>query len=632
MNPEITDNISKFVIPVESKDIVATIGVWGEGGRDQITIGEHKVTVELADGVTESDVWFNAYVNSDSKAAVSVQSSNGKKLSFRRNDTGTIFGIAPQDNIYDIVLSEVKQDITVTIDYFLNSNPEFTTINGHNVSVVLDADTDILKGISIDNNAKLVIEAESSSDKPVKCVKDGERIAGSKTGTLYKFLISDITEDATITVEYSKYTAIIGFTQGSVTDKATLKINGGEVKAGESTSVFEGTDVEYSAVVDDGYRVYGWYDNNGQKVSDAESFTVSEISSDVAYYAEVKARYKLTVNTISAGTSTIAANGGSIESGRAYYYDQITQITLTASPATGCQFVEWCDADGKTLSIENSYSFTLSDNLTITAVFVPQDALSGVFSVSGNKKVRFSKGNLYYNGSGYSFEDNQYSTPSDGNEIESYIGHFYWSKDANVARSLSNYTDSGASATDVFFTNDSENQAKPNLGFSVNGQTGFWRVLSGGTNGEWFYLLNSRNTAYGSNRRYAAVKVNGMAGLLIFPDDFSSWPSKDAGTEPQTFNTNSNNWNERDYTVDQFNTLQNNGCVFLPAAGYRAGDPGSPNPAIVSGVGNAGYYWSASPDSDNIAFDLDFRSGLVNPSSIGARSRAQSVRLVTESK
>ena len=641
VNPEITDNISKFVIPVESKDIVATIGVWGEGGRNQITVGEHKVTVELANGVNESDVWFNAYVNSDGKAAVSVQSSNGKKLSFRRDDTGTILGIAPQDNIYDIVLSEVNQDITVTIDYFLNSNPEITTISGHKVSVVLDADTDILKGISIDNNGKLVIEAGSSSDKPVKCIKDNERITGSKTGTLYKFIISDITEDATITVGYSKYTATIGFAQGSVTDKATLKINGDEVEAGGSTSVFEGTNVEYSAVVDNGYLVLGWYDNNGQKVSDAESFTVSGISSDVAYYAEVKAGYKLTVNTIYAGTSTIAANGVSIESGRAYIYDPNTQITLTASPATGCQFAEWCDADGKTLSTENPYSFTLSDNLTIIAVFSElEGALSGVFTVSddgnGNvKKVRFSKGNLYYDGtqSKYFFEAKQYDVPllTFNKETDNHVGHFYWSKDANVARSLSNYTDSGASDTDVFFTNDSENQAKPNLEFTVNGQTGFWRVLSGGDNGEWSYLLNSRNTAYVSNRRYAAVKVNGMAGLLIFPDDFSSWPSE-AGDEPQTFDTNSDNWNDRNYTVEQFTVLQNNGCVFLPAAGFRDGNPGSPEPAFVCNVGDSGYYWSASPTDEISAYDLYFYSGNVGPSFNNNRYQACSVRLVTESK
>ena len=638
VNPEITDNISKFVIPVESKDIVATIGVWGEGGRKEVTVGEHKVTVELANGVNESDVWFNAYVNSDGKAAVSVQSSNGKKLSFRRNDTGTILGIAPQDNIYDIVLSEVNQDITVTIDYFLNSNPEFTTINGHNVSVVLDADTDILKGISIDNNGKLVIEAESSSDKPVKCVKDGERIAGSKTGTLYKFIISDITGDATITIGYSKYTATIGFTQGSVTDKATLKINGEEVEAGRSISVFEGTNVEYSAVADDGYLVFGWYDNNGQKISNAESFTVSEISSDVAYYAEVKAGCRLTVNTISAGTSTIAANGVSIESGRAYYYDPDAQITLTASPATGCQFVEWCDADGKTLSTENPYSFTLSSSLTITAVFVPQDALSGVFSVSGNKKVRFSKGNLWYGKVGdaseatFNFEANQYDVPplTSDNETESHIGHFYWSKYATVANSLLNYTDSGASATDVFFTNDSENQAKPHIEFTVNGQTGFWRVLSGGTNGEWKYLINYNDecgTTVRSGKYKYGVTVCGKTNcLVLLPDDWK-WGENGVGDK----------WQDGGYpetSTDKvtWQTMETAGAVCLPAAGYRDGGPGSPHPARVVIVGDFGYYWSASPSNGSSAYDLRFNSGDVNPNNFDARRRAQSVRLVTESK
>ena len=43
------ENISKFVIPVASKDIVATISILSEGGRSQITAGGYKVTVVLAD-------------------------------------------------------------------------------------------------------------------------------------------------------------------------------------------------------------------------------------------------------------------------------------------------------------------------------------------------------------------------------------------------------------------------------------------------------------------------------------------------------------------------------------------------------------------------------------------------------
>ncbi len=622
-------NLSVFTLSGVSKDIVATIGVWGEGGRNQITVGDYKVTVELAEGVTESDVWFNAYVNSDGKVAVTAQS--GKKLSFRRDDTETILGIAPQDNIYDIVLSEANQDITVTIDYFLNGNPEFATIGGHKVNVALDKDTDILKGLSI-YDGKLVIEAESSSGKPVKCIKDNERIAGSKTGTLYKFTISDITDDATVTIGYSKYTATIGFTEDSATDKATLKINGEEVEAGESVSLFEGTDVEYSAVADDGYPILGWYDNNGQKVSDAESFTVSVISSDVAYYAEVKAGYRLTVNTISAGTSTITANGVSIESGRAYSYAQNTQITLTASPAAGCDFVKWCDADGKTLSTENPYCLNLSSNLTITAVFAPQDALSGVFSVSGNKKVRFSKGNLYYDGtqSKYLFESNQYAVPplTSYNETENHVGHFYWSKTATVAISLSNYTDSDASATDVFFTNDSNDQTKPSSSFTVNGLTGFWRVLSGGDNGEWKYLVNKDDecgTTVRSGKYKYGVTVCGQDNcLILLPDDWK-WNENTVGT----------GWQDGGYpetSTDKvtWQTMEAAGAVCLPAAGYRSGLPGALIPARVFDIDS--YYWSASSYGNSHAYDLYFTSGTVNPLRDNSRYQAYAVRLVTESK
>lgn len=188
------------------------------------------------------------------------------------------------------------------------------------------------------------------------------------------------------------------------------------------------------------------------------------------------------------------------------------------------------------------------------------------------------------------------------------------------------YSETGTKTNDKFFTDNDD--------FAVNGVSS-WRTLG---SEEWKYLLDERKMTYGtgtvsSNRRYAAVKVNGMAGLLIFPDEFSSWPSG-AGTEPQTFNTNSSNWNDRNYTVEQFTVLQNNGCVFLPAAGYRIGDPGSPNPASVLEVDRIGrgYYWSASPNGLNNAYDLYFVSGFVDPYHHDARSRAQSVRLVTEVK
>lgn len=117
-----------------------------------------------------------------------------------------------------------------------------------------------------------------------------------------------------------------------------------------------------------------------------------------------------------------------------------------------------------------------------------------------------------------------------------------------------------------------------------------------------------------------------MAGLLIFPDNFSAWPSG-AGDEPQTFNQGSSNWNDRNYSVDQFNVLQDNGCVFLPAAGYR--DDGNKDLEYVGAYGS--YWYSSSLASDMLCY-LRFRNDQVKTNATLGSKQAYSVRLVTEVK
>ena len=355
------------------------------------------------------------------------------------------------------------------------------------------------------------------------------------------------------------------------------------------------------------------------------TFTITNVQDDIT--AEVSyLKCNVTVEYDS-DMGVVKLNGVAVASGSPVQILYGEEAEFTAEANTGYGFLKWTDGSDKDLSTDNPYKFTVSQSASYVAVFKLKDALSGVFSVSGNKKVQFSKGNLYYNGTTFNFEANQYDTTpsSNGARVENHISHFMWCADATNAMELK-YESGWYGENTSFFA------AK---NFTVNGYSG-WGVLTGGANGEWAYLLNTRKTIYGKdtdveNRRYAAVKVNGMAGLLIFPDDFSSWPSE-AGNEPQTFNNNSSNWNDRNYTVEQFTVLQNNGCVFLPAAGFRFGDPGRQNPADVLNVGDYGYYWSASPNDDNLAYDLNFRSGFVTPNHLDPRNRAQSVRLVTESK
>lgn len=348
--------------------------------------------------------------------------------------------------------------------------------------------------------------------------------------------------------------------------------------------------------------------------NDKCTFTISEINSDIEAVLGYAPLVTLTVTSDSNGKVWIGDDknktNGQFQSG--------SQVVIHADPNDNCRFFRWNDNNR-----ESSRTITVGEtDVTYSASFITQDLIPGIFTVDSNEKqVFFSKGNLYYNGTTFNFEANQYdTTPSSlGNRDDNHISHFIWCDDAtNAIKLMYDYSWDG--------TNKSFFAAK---NFTVNGYSG-WSVLTGGSGGEWEYLLNKRNTTYGENRRYAAVKVNGMVGLLIFPDEFSSWPC-DAGTEPQTFNTYSSSWNDRDYTVEQFNTLQNNGCVFLPAAGFRISSDGQ---KFVNSVGKKGSYLSASPHPQDAtrAYYLSFDGGNVDLLGRDLRSWAMSVRLVTEVK
>ena len=267
----------------------------------------------------------------------------------------------------------------------------------------------------------------------------------------------------------------------------------------------------------------------------------------------------------------------------------------------------------------------------------PDGALPGYFSVSDSTGIYFSKGNLYCSGASFKdgdvpsmdnaiwgFEEHQYdTTPSViGDRDNNHISHFMWCKDASWSLSLQ-YNDDWKERGVYIFTN--KDATTPSPDFTVNNQTGLWRALSGYADGEWKYLMDIRQTKYGENRRYAAVKVNDMAGLLMFPDDFSSWPSG-AGDEPQTFNTYSSSWNDRNYSVEQFNVLQDNGCVFLPAAGDRDGNHRA---SKIYNVGDYGFCWLSTPGSEFSAHCQNFSIYGMHHEEYD-RGYAGSIRLVTD--
>ena len=217
--------------------------------------------------------------------------------------------------------------------------------------------------------------------------------------------------------------------------------------------------------------------------------------------------------------------------------------------------------------------------------FDENGASHAVFSVSATKKVRFSKGNLQYTTTGthsvatggyasgtWRFAENQWEIIGTGNNNISstytgWIDLFGWGT-SGWNSGVSAYQPYSTSGT---FINDSLRGSHVNADWGVynaisnGGNTpGMWRTL---TVDEWYYLLFTRAVSY---LRYLMVKVNGVEGIIIFPDEYNHssklpWfnPSEDASGIRQYTNNQ--------ISAQQFTYLEEVGCVFLPLAKYREG-------------------------------------------------------------
>ena len=584
-----------------------------------LTVPEASQAIATGDGTTYECLLVPSAVKEDRQEVTLTLTIDGepKTATLSGNDNGVIIAKGTKSNI-TIGLSNSGISVSsVSIDEW-----NVVEVEGHKVTVKLSEDAgienDVYLNATTDGSSVTIKALTTLTGRFTQCTcTPGKAICNPSIDAATRictFTITNVQDDITAEVGYLKCNATVKYDS----DKGAVKLNGAAVASRTPVQILYGEEAKFIAEANTGYVFVKWTDGNDNDLSTDNPYTVSSVTSDITLKAIFAESAEISAEVKPAGAGTVTGAG---------IYAKGSTATLTATAGgSGTEFAGWAKADNpKTIiSTDNPYKFTVSQSASYVAVFKLKDALSGVFTIAADdqrnpkKKVQFSKGNLYYNGSTFNFEANQYDTTpsSDGSRVENHISHFMWCNTPEKAMALK-YDNSWNGETPFFTENN----------FTVNGYSG-WSVLTGGDNGEWSYLLNSRNTTYGENRRYAAVKVNGMAGLLIFPDDFSSWPSG-AGDEPQTFNTNSNNWNERNYTVDQFNTLQNNGCVFLPAAGYRDGDLGK---AEVSPVGRNGYYWSASQSVVSRAYDLDFNSNSANPNHSDAWSRAQSVRLVTESK
>ena len=310
-------------------------------------------------------------------------------------------------------------------------------------------------------------------------------------------------------------------------------------------------------------------------------------------------------------------------------------------------------------SNEDSYNMDVTEDLSHSTPATPAvtGKLTGAFSVSADKQVYFSQGNLQYQASTntWRFAEHQYDFIGDaaGNNTESgrntqsdWIDLFGWATSGNSASGTA-YQPWQSSTTDSEYgpaiTSGQWTYANSDWGINPISNGGnvanSWRTL---TQEEWDYILNERETGY----RFCYAKLSigdGLGyGLIILPDDWDpSYYALSAGSMNQgNHSYDSNVISEEDWT----NSLEAHGAVFLPVTGMRYNG----NEVIGLDDDKIGLYWSSIAaelhevieDSEedpmiidivNAAYNLAFNGGYyIRANQVTTRSRGLAVRLVSE--
>ena len=265
---------------------------------------------------------------------------------------------------------------------------------------------------------------------------------------------------------------------------------------------------------------------------------------------------------------------------------------------------------------------------------IPEGAINGLFTINeAGDQVYFSKGNLQYQASTntWRFAENQWDYVGEGNDnmsetYDGWIDLFGWGTSGynhgaicyqpwSISNNTADYYAYGNWQNDL---NDQTGQADWGYNTISNGgntENSGWRTL---TQSEWEYIFAIRNTKSGI--RFAKGNVNGVNGVILLPDKWSSSAYTLNNTNGYSYSYDNNVINESDWV----NILEAKGAVFLPAAGGREGNFG-----VVSG--DDGWYWSASHDLSNFSdggYCMSFDSFLYATDVLTDRSLGMSVRLV----
>lgn len=448
--------------------------------------------------------------------------------------------------------------------------PTVATTSATNVSytsVTLDGN------ITNDNGATVTERGVCYGTSTNPTINDNKVAAENGTGT-FTVSVANLADGVTF---YARAYAINerGITYGEAVSFTTTKITAPTIT---TTAV---SNVSYTTVT------------LGGNVTNANGATVTERG--ICWGTSTNPTISNSKKAVGSGTGNFTANLTGLNDGVTYY------VRAYATNERGTSYGE-------------EKTFT-----TIKKVIV-NGAIQVAFSVSNNKQVYFSQGNLQYRASTntWRFAEHQYDMIGAANEnisssYSGWIDLFCWGTsgyDGKNPYSVSAHYGGSNSITGTKYDWGVYNKIS-----NGGNQGGMWRTL---TNSEWSYLIYSRANA---SSKYGLARVNGVSGLVLLPDD---WTLPDG----LTFTSGKNgNYTQNLYSSSEWSKMEANGAVFFPAAGVRDG-------TYIDYIGYNGYgrYWSSSANGNYHAYYLSFFSNYVGTGTNGyyQRSHGLSVRLVRD--
>lgn len=266
----------------------------------------------------------------------------------------------------------------------------------------------------------------------------------------------------------------------------------------------------------------------------------------------------------------------------------------------------------------------------------PLGALSGKFSVSSTQKVYFSESNLQDFFNDWFYSVHQWYYYGTDNNVDTYRDLFGWGTSGqehgavayqpySTSTDDSEYYAYGNASNNLYDNPGTADWGYNAINYGGSTENSGWRTPK---KEEWDYLLNTRTNATvnnTANARWTLATISipndgNFFGLIIFPDNYAG-PT--VSTSDISWGTINAHTTASECTSAGWTELEEAGCTFLPAAGYRYG-------TVLSGIGTVGRYWSSTHyDKDDLdAYSLSFGNGVMEANDHSRRHLGYSVRLI----